>query len=86
MKRLIALMLLFLSPLVLAEDWEYKVVFLPGTVTGSEVKQESSGAHLDVSKTEILNKLGASGWELIAVTGASSADHALYLKRKITGK
>lgn len=69
-----------------AAGWEYKVVFLPGTVAGGKVVQEEPGAHADVTKTEILNKLGEAGWELVAVTGNSGADHAVYLKRKKSSK
>ena len=64
-----------------ATEWEYKVVFLPGTATGTKVIKEKSGAYLDKEKTKILNKLGNSGWELISVTGDSGSDHALYMKR-----
>jgi|TARA_R110001592_G_scaffold240173_1_gene500202 hypothetical protein len=64
-----------------ASEWEYKVVFLAGNATGTKVTFEASGAYLDSAKTNVLNNLGLEGWELIAVTGASGADHALYLKR-----
>jgi hypothetical protein len=50
---------------------------LAGNATGTKVTQKPSGAYLAPAKTVVLNK----GWELVAVTGASGADHALYLKR-----
>jgi hypothetical protein len=50
---------------------------LADNATGTKVAQEPSGAYLDPAKTVVLNM----GWELVAVTGASGADHALYLKR-----
>tara|TARA_R110000772_G_scaffold226474_1_gene337194 strand:+ start:81925 stop:82197 length:273 start_codon:yes stop_codon:yes gene_type:complete len=82
MKRLIfTAALLFISLNSYATEWEYKVVFLAGNATGTKVTLESSGAYLDPAKTGALNNLGREGWELIAVTGASGADHALYLKR-----
>lgn len=77
------LFILLFSCTVYAEKWEYKVVYLPGTATGTKVIPEKSGAYLDVSKTKILNVLGKSGWELIAVTGASGADHAQYMRRRV---
>ncbi len=80
-KLLFVVFMLFWPMLVSATEWEYKVVFLPGTTAGAKVVQEGSGAYLDTTKTKILNKLGKSGWELISVTGASGADHALYMKR-----
>lgn len=74
--------LMFFPMLSMASTWEYKVVFLPGTATGTKVTLEKSGAYLDGSKTKILNKLGKAGWELISVTGDSGSDHALYMKRE----
>lgn len=83
MKKAIIILLIMHFPLLsIASEWEYKVVFLPGTATGAKVIKEASGAYLDASKTKILNKLGKDGWELISVTGDSGADHALYMKRK----
>jgi hypothetical protein len=76
---------LFSFPL-LAADWEYKVVFLPGTVSAAKVVKEEPGGYYDQTKTDILNKLAAKGWVLVAVTGASGADHAAYLKREVTSK
>lgn len=84
MKKLIlVLAILALFPLQAAAEkkWEYKVIFLPGTNSGSEVAQDDKGAYIDSAKTKILNKYAEEGWEIIAVTGASGADHAIYLKR-----
>lgn len=76
---------LFSSQLFAAE-WEYKVVFLPGTVSGAKVVKEESGGYYDQTKTGILNKLAAKGWVLVSVTGASGADHAAYLKRELAAE
>jgi hypothetical protein len=74
---------LFFSNNVLANDsWEYQVVFLPGPAAGSKVVKQSHGGYLDTTKTEILNKLAAQGWELLAVTSTSGEDHAAYLRKQ----
>jgi len=62
--------------------WEYQVVFLPGPIAGARVVKQPHGGYLDTTKTQILNKLGAQGWELVSVAGQSGADHAAYLRRQ----
>ena len=64
------------------ESWEYQVVFLPGPAAGARVVKQPYGGYLDQSKTEILNKLAAQGWELVSVAGHSGEDHAAYLRRE----
>ncbi len=71
---------------LLAADWEYKVVFLPGIVSGAKVVKDESGGYYDPTKTDVLNKLASQGWVLVSVAGASGADHAAYLKREVTAK
>lgn len=63
-------------------DWEYQVVFLPGPAAGARVVKQAHGGYLDSAKTDILNKLGAQGWELVSVAGSSGEDHAAYLRRQ----
>ena len=46
-------------------NWEYQVVFLPGPAAGAKVIKQSYGGYLDATKTDILKKLGAQGWELV---------------------
>jgi len=82
-KLLVAVLLSVCCSSLFAQEWEYKVVFLPGSAAGAKVEQEDSGGYLDKTKTKILNELAAKGWVLVSVTGASGADHALYLKREI---
>jgi hypothetical protein len=96
-----ALFIIYLSlpPLsAFAQEWEYKVVFLPSfmdvgstllsspSVKKGAITEEASGAHIDTTKTEILNRLAQEGWEVIGVTGLSGADHAVYLRRKRAGR
>jgi hypothetical protein len=64
------------------DSWEYQVVFLPGPAAGARVVKQAYGGYLDTVKTEILNKLGAQGWELVSVTAHSGEDHAAYLRRQ----
>lgn len=78
---LLAVFLLIMQSAFAESQWEYQVVFLPGTVGGSAISQQPSGAYLDPVKTKILNELAKDGWEVITVTGASGADHAAYLRR-----
>lgn len=81
--RFFIISLFFISTSALAsDDWEYKVVFLPGTVSGANIVKQSHGGYLDPTKTKILNELAAKGWELVSVTGQSGSDHAAYLRRK----
>ena len=63
-------------------NWEYQVVFLPGPAAGARVVKQPHGGYLDQQKTEILNKLGAQGWELVSVTASTGEDHAAYLRRQ----
>jgi hypothetical protein len=81
---LILVLFLFFSFSCFANNWEYKVVYVPGTASGGKVTLDESGGYLDKIKTDVLNKLAKDGWELVSVTGASGADHALYLKRLVT--
>jgi len=67
----------------LANDtWEYQVVFLPGPAAGARVVKQSHGGYLDATKSAILNKLAAQGWQLVSVTSDSGEDHAAYLRRQ----
>lgn len=61
-------------------EWEYQVVFLAGTAAGSKT-ETMTGDVVDLDKTETLNRLAKEGWEVISVTGASGADHAVYMRR-----
>lgn len=63
-------------------EWEYQVVFLPGPAAGARVVKQAHGGYLDSVKTDILNRLGAQGWELVSVASTSGEDHAAYLRRR----
>jgi hypothetical protein len=82
-KLVFVLSLLMFSGGVIAEnEWEYQVVFLPGPAAGAKVVKQAHGGYLDTTKTEILNKLAAQGWQLVTVTAHSGEDHAAYLRRE----
>ena len=82
-KKIILSGVLMFSTSVLADDvWEYQVVFLPGPAAGSKVVRQAHGGYMDTTKTDILNKLGAQGWQLVTVAAHSGEDHAAYLRRK----
>lgn len=84
MKKIVATtlwMLFSASPIFGTQVWEYQVVYLPGTMDAYKVLKQPHGGYLDPVKTDILNKIGADGWEVISVTGDSGADHAVYLRR-----
>lgn len=74
--------IIFSSKAPANENWEYQVVFLPGPAAGARVVKQSHGGYLDATKSEILNKLGAQGWDLVSVTSHSGEDHAAYLRRQ----
>ena len=74
--------LLFSNNALANGNWDYQVVFLPGPAAGAKVVKQSHGGYLDITKTDILNKLGAQGWELVAVTSTSGEDHAVYLRKQ----
>jgi hypothetical protein len=81
--RILFLAVLICSNKALANDtWEYQVVFLPGPAAGARVVKQSHGGYLDATKSEILNKLAAQGWQLVSVTSHSGEDHAAYLRRQ----
>lgn len=82
MKRIITAALLCAAANLYAATpaWEYRVVYLPGTVAGSQT-QSMPGGLVDLDKTATLNRLAQEGWEVISVTGDVGADHAVYLKR-----
>lgn len=86
MLKILLLLSLFIfsSASVASTEWEYQVIFLPGTTAGAKVVKQQHGGYLDSTKTNILNKLAKKGWEIISVTGQSGADHAVYLRRQIT--
>lgn len=82
-KLVFVLSLLMFSGGVIAEnEWEYQVVFLPGPAAGAKVVKQAHGGYLDTTKTDILNKLAAQGWQLVTVTAHSGEDHAAYLRRE----
>jgi hypothetical protein len=82
-KKIILSSVLLFSTSVLAEEgWEYQVVFLPGPAAGAKVVRQAHGGYLDVTKTNILNRLAAQGWQLVTVTAHSGEDHAAYLRRE----
>lgn len=83
MKHLILITLLCASIGVQAATpaWEYRVVYLPGTVAGSQT-QPMPGGLIDLDKTATLNHLSQDGWEVISVTGDVGADHAVYMRRR----
>lgn len=72
--------MMFCMNIVYAAQWEYRVIFLAGTVAGS-VTEPMQGGVIDIDKTATLNRLASEGWEVVSVTGASGADHAVYLRR-----
>lgn len=83
LKRILLVVMLVCSNEALANDtWEYQVVFLPGPAAGARVAKQPHGGYLDSTKTDILNKLGAQGWELVSVSTHSGEDHAAYLRRQ----
>ena len=75
MKIPIAFLLLVFA--LAAQAAEYKVVLLEGL----KRVEKQDGYHVDRQKTEALNKLASEGWKVIAVTGATGADHVVYLCR-----
>jgi hypothetical protein len=82
-KKIILSSILLFSTSVLADDgWEYQVVFLPGPAAGAKVVRQAHGGYLDTTKTDILNKLAAQGWQLVTVAAHSGEDHAAYLRRE----
>lgn len=82
-KYILFIAVLFFSNNALANgDWEYQVIFLPGPAAGAKVVKQSHSGYLDTTKTDILNKLGAQGWELVSVTSTSGEDHAVYLRKQ----
>lgn len=82
-KLVFVLSLLMFSASVIAEnEWEYQVVFLPGPAAGAKVVKQAHGGYLDTTKTDILKKLAAQGWQLVTVTAHSGEDHAAYLRRE----
>lgn len=82
-KLVFVLSLLMFSGGVIAEnEWEYQVVFLPGPAAGAKLVRQPHGGYLDTTKTDILNKLAAQGWQLVTVTAHSGEDHAAYLRRE----
>ncbi len=82
-KHIIFIAVLILSDNAMANgNWEYQVVFLPGPAAGARVVKQTHGGYLDPTKTDILNNLGAQGWELVSVTAQSGEDHAAYLRRQ----
>lgn len=81
MKRLALAALLAASMAQAAEPvWEYRVIYLPGSAAGSQTQQMPGGL-IDVDKSATLNHLATEGWEVIGITGAVGADHAVYLRR-----
>ena len=82
-KHLLLIAILVFSKNTLANDgWEYQVIFLPGPASGASVVKQSHGGYLDTTKTDILNKLGTKGWELVTVSATSGENHAIYLRRQ----
>jgi hypothetical protein len=82
-KQILFTAVLFFANNALANgNWDYQVVFLPGPAAGAKVVKQSHGGYLDTTKTDILNKLGAQGWELVSVTSTSGEDHAAYLRKQ----
>lgn len=72
-----------LQPALAADvAWEYKVAILQGITAGGTIEKESSGVYIDTKRTQLLNKLAADGWEVVAVTGAIGTDHTVYLRRR----
>ena len=82
-RQFLFIAILILSDNAIANDkWEYKVVFLPGPAGGAKLVKQSNGSYLDSTKTDILNKLGSQGWQLVSVTSTSGEDHAAYLRKQ----
>ena len=81
-KIILSSVLLFSTSVLAGDGWEYQVVFLPGPAAGAKVVRQAHGGYLDTTKTDILNKLAAQGWQLVTVTAHSGEDHAAYLRRE----
>jgi hypothetical protein len=71
------------------DHWEYLVVSGPSNVnfspsSGSSMRKESSGAFAREAfiEEQQMDKLGAKGWELVAVTGERSSHATYYFKRR----
>lgn len=86
MKSLLIVALVFLSASVAsAAEWEYKVVYLPVDLTATKVDPAKyqvmpDGSAVDIEKSNILNSLSSSGWEVLAVVGNPGVQ-AVYLRR-----
>ncbi|MCL2003870.1 MAG: DUF4177 domain-containing protein [Oscillospiraceae bacterium] len=63
-----------------AERWEYKWIYCFDPVRN---EADNSGGYLDINTGE-LNRLGAEGWELVAISGEDSNMRVIFLfKRKL---
>jgi hypothetical protein len=84
MSKVFILLLMLLMPSIAygVELWEYRVVYLQGIMNDYKSIKQPDGSYVDQFKTDVLNKLAVQGWDVIAVTGAVGADHAVYLRRR----
>lgn len=85
MRKLIFLAALLLPSLALAQQWEYKVVYLDVPLQGGKVTgavQQDGGHYTNTQINATLNALAQEGWELISVTGNNISQTA-FLRRSI---
>lgn len=61
--------------------WEYRVVILQGVTSGGSIERDNAGNYVDLERTRVLNTLAADGWEVVAVLGAVTTDHSVYMRR-----
>lgn len=88
MRRLILLAALLLPAIALAQEWEYKVVYLDVPLQGglsskvTDAVQKDGDHYTNVNMNATLNALAKEGWELVSVTGNNISQTA-FLRRKL---
>lgn len=88
MRKLILLTAILLPSIALAQQWEYKVVYLDVPLQGglsakaTDAVQKDGGHYTNVQINATLNALAQDGWELISVTG-NNISQAAFLRRQL---